>query len=156
MKYNIVFFDADQTLWTNIHNKYISSVVGELELVDKYNIRRVDGEIFTLHPETRVVFDQLKTAGTIIGIVSDNVPVMVIDALKLFELWSMINIDAVNIKLWDGYCPKHLMIEEILLKDMYINIARKNICWCDDKDYSKEAKQIGVNFCICQEKLEIK
>lgn len=71
---------------------------------------------------------------------------MVISALKLFDIYKFINIDAINLKLWKGYCPKHQMVKEILSKIKFKNISTKNVYWFDDKDYSGEAESICVNF----------
>lgn len=143
----IFLFDCDQTIWTSGGNDYISSVDSPLALVSKNSLIRVkDGKVFTLKQGVHEMFNKIYKSGGIVGIVSDNKKDMVVDALKLFDIYKFINIDAINIKLWKGYCPKHQMVEEILSKIEFENISIKNVYWFDDKDYSEEAEMVKVNY----------
>lgn len=140
-------FDSDQTIWTSDNHDYISSVVSPLILMSENSIARiVDGNVFFLKPEIREAFKLIKKSGSTTGIVSDNRKDMVINALKLFDIYKFLNLNAINVRLWKGYCPKHKMILEILDKPEFKNILSNNIYWFDDKNYSEEAAQIGVNF----------
>lgn len=143
----ILFFDCDQTIWTSSNNDYISSIVSPLVPVSKDVIlRTADGNIFNLKPEIRKIFKNIRSKGNIIGIVSDNKKDMVINALKLFDVYKLIKKEAVYIKLWKGHCPKEEMIKKITSKPEFEGIIPSNVYWFDDKDYSEEAGLIGVNF----------
>lgn len=147
MSKRIILFDCDETLWNSLDRDYISSCKSVLIKAKKHTIVRLaDGKRFTLKRETIQLFQSLAVKGFTIGIVSDNKPAMVRAALKLSGLLKYINKKAINIKLWDGYCPKHLMIQEILDKPEFHSIDLKLVYWVDDKDYAAEAKKIGVNF----------
>jgi len=144
---NLLLFDCDQTIWTSGNHDFIGSVVSPLVPVSKNSILRVkDGSIFTLKEGVPEVFDYLKKTGNIVGIISDNRKGMVTDALKLFNMYKFVNLSAVSVKLWKGYCPKHTMIQMILEKNQFKSIPLKNVYWFDDKDYSQEAGLIKVNY----------
>ena len=144
----IFLFDCDQTIWTSSNdNDYLGSVFSPLVLTSENSITRaVDGKVFSLKPQIRKFFGSIYTSGNIAGVISDNRKDMVINALRLFGIYKFINPDAVNIKLWKGYCPKHKMVLEILRKPEFKSIPLSNTCWLDDKDYSEEANSIGVSF----------
>ena len=91
-------------------------------------------------------FKYVQGTGNVIGIVSDNRKNMVISALRLFGLRKFVNLHAFNVKLWEGYCPKHKMVADILQKAEFKEIGPESVYWFDDKEYSKEALSIGVNF----------
>ena len=143
----IIFFDCDETLWTSPTRDYISSINSDFELIGKNQVlRKKDGLVFTLRPGIRRLFAKLKSEEITIGIVSDNRRRPVINILELFGLVTSINFKAVYIKLWKGYCPKHKMIQKVLKRSIFKNISRRDVLWVDDKDYTREAKKIGVNF----------
>ena len=142
----IVFFDCDETLWTSADKDYISSINSSLKKIDeKTLIREKDGKEFVLNKSVRKALEELKNKNILIGIVSDNEKQMVLKALKIFEIYEYFDEDLINIKLWEGYCSKDEMILESLSK-LSKKILSKNIYWFDDKDYSKEGKEIGINF----------
>jgi len=90
------------------------------------------------------IFKLINKKGHKIGIISDNNKPMVIKALKLFGLWPYLTKKAINIRLWKGYCPKEIMVTEVINK---LEITDNNIVyWFDDKDYQEAAKSINVNF----------
>lgn len=145
----LILFDCDETLWTSTDRDYISSVRSPLKKLAANKVVRVkDKKVFTLKKGVlSTLVDLHKDNNQIaLGIVSDNDPEEVISALKLFNVWSYINEKALNVKLWNGYCPKHEMILEIINKKEFSHLSHKNIYLIDDKDYSKEAAQIGINF----------
>lgn len=143
----IVFFDCDETIWTSPTKDYISSVVSDLKPISKNKLTRVsDRLVFTLKPGTRKLFAELSKREVVIGIISDNRRKPVVKALSLFKLLPFINKMAISIKLWRGYCPKHKMLISVLKKPDFKNISGNEVLWVDDKDYSSEAAEIGVNF----------
>lgn len=144
MTNKLFLFDADETLWNSEGKDYISSKSSALQMVDSLTLTRtVDQKYFRLMREVPGIFRVIKNKGYTIGIVSDNKKFMVVSALKLFGLWTFVDPKAVNIKLWKGYCPKHLMVQQILEKTQTLP---KNCYWIDDKDYSSEARTIKVKF----------
>lgn len=143
----IVFFDCDQTIWTSPDKDYISSVNSSLKkLNENILVREEDGKRFALNKSILRTLEYLKMKKIMIGIVSDNEKAMVLKALKLFGISRYFNKKIVNIKLWDGYCPKDKMIIESLSKSPYRNNPLSSVYWLDDKDYSREAKDAGINF----------
>lgn len=154
---NLLLFDCDQTIWTSGNQDYISSVVSPLVSMSKNSIVRAkDGNVFTLKTDISEVFKYLQKGGNIVGIVSDNKKDMVISALKLFDIYKYVNPEAIKVKIWKGYCPKHKMIEEILARDDFKSFPHKNIYWFDDKEYSREAGLIGINFIRVNEHTDLK
>jgi predicted phosphatase len=145
MTKKLFIFDADETLWHSDGKDYISSQVSKLDKFDRLTIvRLVDGQKFYLDKDATSLFKKISAKGYYIGVVSDNKKPMVVKALKLFGLWLYVNKKAVNVKLWQGYCPKHLMINEIIDKMKIDN--KKSVYWFDDKNYVNEAAIVGVNF----------
>lgn len=148
---SLYLFDCDETLWESEGQDYIGSVPSEFLTQDGNAITRTaDGKVFSLKTGTREAFVYLKKTDVdgerVIGIVSDNPPEPVMEALKLFGLWDVINAHAFNVRLWEGPCPKHEMVAEILAKGEFGDISTRNVFWFDDKDYSREAGLIQVNF----------
>lgn len=148
MKQKLFLFDCDETLWRSVDADYISSKDSKFEKESTGTIIRiVDKKRFSLKKGVFNVFKLLENKkDCVVGIVSDNKKSMVIEALKLFDLWNSVNPKTVNIQIWDGYCPKQKMVCAILKKGAVSGICRNNIYWIDDKDYTKEACSIGVNF----------
>ncbi len=144
MSNKIHFFDCDETIWTSNTKDYISRVPSSLSKIDEDTIlREEDDLVFTLKPWIRNLRISLKKQDISIGIVSDNLKEPVLKALELFELQDYIDSRYINIKLWDGYCPKHLMIQELISKYEH---TYSEVFWRDDKDYSEEAKIISAKF----------
>lgn len=149
MTKKLVLFDCDETLWTSMDKDHISSAKSALKKLNSSTIVRLkDNKVFTLKKGVVKAFAHLSKNNNqiVLGIVSDNEPEEVISALRLFNLWKFINKEAFNVRLWKGYCPKHEMIVEILNKNHFKNLLPGDTYFIDDKDYSKEAKDIGVNF----------
>lgn len=148
MNNKLYLFDCDGTLWNSHDSDYIGSVPSGFEkITDDIILRLKDGKKFYLNHGVLDLFKTInKNSKNLIGIVSDNPPESVIEALKALGLYDYINSKAINIKLWQGYCPKHKMILEILNKPEFHNISKKNVFWFDDKNYSSEANEIGVKF----------
>lgn len=143
----IFLFDCDETIWTSLDADYISHVSSSLTKISKVVLyRKKDGKLFNLKPEIPELFKAIRQKNHAIGIVSDNKKDMVISALILFDICKLVDTEAINIKLWDGHCPKELMVSEILNKPKFAKIPKNNVYWFDDKDYSEEAKKIEVNF----------
>ena len=143
----VFLFDCDQTIWFSKNNDFISSVASPLNLTSKLKIIRVkDGNAFSLKPGVAKAFRFVKSQGGIIGIVSDNEKSVVINALRLFDIYRYLDANAVDVKSWKGYCPKHKMIMEIMAKPEFADVPPGGFYWFDDKDYSREAKLVGVNF----------
>lgn len=143
----IFLFDCDQTIWISGNNDFISSVFSPLVLMASNSIFRVrDGNIFILKPNIGEIFRLIQNSGNVIGIVSDNRKDVVINALKLFDIYKFIDQNAINIRLWKGYCPKQEMVTQVLKKSEFKVIDTASVYWFDDKDYSEEARSIGVNF----------
>lgn len=152
----IIFFDCDETLWTSSDKDYISSHKSSLTKVNKNTlIREIDGKLFILKNDIFEALDYLKANKVLIGIVSDNERRVVIKALKLFKIYTYFDEKIINIKLWDGYCPKEKMILEVISKSVYKNVSMGDIYWFDDKDYSKEAERSGINFIKVQRRMNI-
>jgi magnesium-dependent phosphatase-1 len=142
----LVLFDCDETLWTSPNQDYISRVTSPLALRGLAIIRVADDQMFTLRPGIKQLLRKLHTGGWVIGIVSDNQPNMVLEALTLLGLSPYIEPQAVHIKLWDGPCPKQLMVKEILDRPSFAHLIASDVWWIDDKDYVAAALDIGVNF----------
>lgn len=146
MTNKLFLFDADETLWHSDNHDYISSIDSKLlKINSNIIIRKNDGNKFYLKTDILLLlFKSICESGHKIGIVSDNKKSTVVNALKMFGWWPYIYRKAVNIRLWQGPCPKEVMILEIINK---INFKKtNNVYWFDDKDYKSVAKTIGVNF----------
>ena len=142
MNKKLFLFDADETLWHTKNKDYISSKTSKLKFVDpRLILRQIDGQKIYLGKNIVEVFKLLSDTGHLAGIVSDNQKSMVVEALKLFKLWPYIDINSVNVRLWRGYCPKHVMVEEIMKKT---HISMNDVYWFDDKDYKKKRIQSGL------------
>lgn len=140
-------FDCDQTLWLSKDHDYISSIESDLVAVGVNKIQRsMDMKIFKLRKDVRECLDLLKSENAYIGIVSDNLPNPVVNTLQLLNIWQYITIEAFNVRLWNGYCPKEVMVTEIMTKKKFNGILPEDVFWIDDKDYNKQAKQVDVNF----------
>ncbi len=145
----LFLFDCDETLWTSPKKDYISRVPSPFKKVGSSEIlREADQYAFRLQPSVQETFAYLAGRNdTAVGIVSDNLFEPVQQALMFFDLWSFIDSNAVNVRLWQGYCPKHEMILEILNRPVFLpTVLLQDTYWFDDKDYQKEADGIGVHF----------
>jgi magnesium-dependent phosphatase-1 len=144
----IIFFDCDQTIWFSKDADYISSLDSDLMAKSTSCIQRItDKKTFCLDKKIHQFIKLLsKQHEIVIGIISDNQPQITIEALKLFKIWSLVNKEAIAIKLWKGYCPKIEIIQQILKKDLFKDILIKDVYFFDDKDYAMEAEKIGINF----------
>lgn len=145
----LVVFDADGVLWQTKPGDYLSKVKSEFKLVEPgVVIREKDGAIFQLRKEIPKILTSLHTNSILCGLASDNKASDVITTCKLLDIWKFFKKSCVVIRLYKGYCPKHEMILEILGKLVKEGIKLKtaNVLWLDDRDYTKEAKEIGVNF----------
>lgn len=143
----IILFDGDNTLWFAENNDYVSSVKSELKLVGDKLVERVeDHKLFVLRNHVREVVELLAENNIVIGVVSDNLINPVKRLLELYGVWQSVDKAAVNVRLWKGYCPKHLMVQEIMSKKEFIKVRPDEIVWIDDKDYAKKASLIGVCF----------
>jgi len=155
MKYKMIFFDCDGTLWESVDGDYISSVVSGLRRLGENTIARLsDGKVFYLKKNVRKLMESLFNEGACIGIVSDNISGPVMEAIFLFGLEKYIDQEAINVRLWKGHCRKDQMILEILAKKKFQSVPREKIVLVDDKDYEQELKKIGVGY-INSEKLFI-
>lgn len=147
MNNKLLLFDCDETLWNSQDKDYVSSVNSHFEKITFGIVeRKKDGKKFVLRPGVKKAFDLISKKGFVIGIVSDNKKPPVVEVMKLFNVWSYINHEAINIKLWNGYCPKHKMILDVLSGLDFYKAYRDRVYWFDDKDYTSDAKEIGVNF----------
>ncbi len=150
MSKRIIFFDTDQTLWESEGQDYISRVNSNIVRIDSNTIQREkDQKLFKLKNGVREAFKYLNKhkKNIVIGVISDNRPEPVILALKFFGLWSYISKQAVLIKLWNGYCPKTEMVEEVLRKNsQFKRYNPQDIFLIDDKDYTRDLKDLGMNF----------
>jgi magnesium-dependent phosphatase-1 len=149
----VYFFDCDETLWHTETKDYVSSVDSTFTKTGELTVRRdADELLFRLNPEVPAIFNKIEIGGNKIGILSDNKPEPVRELLKLFGLWEFVSPELFAVKLWDGYCPKHEMLQEALQ-----NLTEKPeaVSWYDDKDYSQEAAQIAVDFVRVDVKLEV-
>lgn len=145
----LIFFDCDETLWTSEGKDYISSVDSTLEKDGKLTIFRVtDKKRFILRPDVKDTFTILLNSlvHVHLGIISDNKPGPVLQALTLFGLYSFLHPQAINVRLWTGPCPKEIMIEEILAQAVFKDIKRSEVYLVDDKDYSGAMSNQGMNF----------
>lgn len=143
----IFLFDCDETIWTSTGADYISHVSSPFVKISKFVLLRTqDEKIFNLKPEIPELFSDIRQKNYTIGIVSDNRKDIVMNALTLFDICKLVDMDAINVRLWDGHCPKEIMVSEILNNNKFAKIAKNNVYWFDDKDYSEEAGKIGVNF----------
>lgn len=146
----LVLFDCDETLWHSENKDYISSLPGPFSLQGPNTlVRNDDQKVFQLGPRVREAF-RILYAQCSIGIVSDNKPQSVLEALRLFGLTEFINKQAQNIRLWDGYCPKDEMVKEILARELFTHLEPRDVYWFDDKDYSAVAGVLSVNFCLVE------
>lgn len=148
MNKKLFLFDCDETLWSSTDVDYISSISSGLVKQSDHVIKRAkDSKLFSLKKGTTESFKYLNEANNAyIGIVSDNKSLYVKKALELFNLWSFVTPEAFCVKLFKGYCPKHQLVMKILNKAKFKEINKNDIYWLDDRDYSKEAKSIEVNF----------
>lgn len=148
MNKKILFFDCDETLWSSQGKDYISSVQSKIKKIDNNTVLRVqDGKVFSLKNGILDILIYLKKQGNVIvGVVSDNEEKQTLLALKMFGILKYIEKEAINIRLWPGYCPKHKMIQEVLQKPQFKNIRLKYMYWFDDQNYEKEAESIGIHY----------
>jgi predicted phosphatase len=144
----LILFDCDETLWSSANANYIGSIISPLHVLEPGVIERVKDEAkFILKVGVAETFGLLARHSEIaVGIVSDNPRKPVVDALQLLGLWSVIDQRAVNVKLWQGYCPKQLIVQEIMMQPAFAHIPPNHIYMLDDKDYSKEMEEIGITF----------
>lgn len=143
----LFLFDCDQALWVwEGESDWLSRVDSELDMQGPDSLRRrVDGKVLSLRKGARQALNVATMRGWV-GIVSDNKPGPVKSALELLGLWSVVEPEAVNVRLWKGDCPKQVMVEEILSKNKLIGVPRDGVYWFDDQDYAQQAEKIGVNF----------
>ena len=141
-------FDCDETLWVSKTHDYLSSIESDLVVSGRVITRTADGAKFILRKGIPEAFEYLSAAGNTIGIASDNQLQMVGRALELFGLNRFVPSAAINVQLWDGHCPKHLMIEEILQRPAFKATKRSDVFWFDDKNYTKKSVEIGVHFVL--------
>lgn len=142
----LYLFDCDQTLWLTKKSEYVSRVASDFCLEQGILVRKTDGTTFCPKKGIEKIFKSINVDGGSVGIVSDNQPNVVVSVLKLLGWWKYVDKEAFNVRLWVGPCPKEIMVQEILSKHKFHKLNKKNIYWLDDKDYSKAAKAIGVNF----------
>jgi len=152
----LILFDCDETLWHSPTKDYISSQISPLTLVGQGGVQRqTDGLMFSLRPGVRQALRYALASGYVVGVVSDNLPAPVLVALRLFGLKKFIADEAINIRLWEGYCPKEQMVSEILQRPRFIGLKPGSVLWLDDKDYSAQAKAIGVGFIKVDHKINL-
>lgn len=145
----LILFDCDETLWTSAGHDYISHVPSAFRCIAPGTLKRLaDGKEFVLKRGVEEAFAELRVHAVqlMVGVVSDNHPGPVREALQLFGLWGTVKGDAFNVHLWKGYCPKHEMVLEILQKPAFIGMKLEDVYLVDDRDYSSEAKEIGIHF----------
>ncbi|MEK7154672.1 MAG: HAD-IIIC family phosphatase [Patescibacteria group bacterium] len=142
----LFLFDCDQTLWKTTKSEYLSRIASKFYVKRGVLIRKSDGVVFYPLKEVKKIFTSINAHGGTVGIVSDNKPEVVISVLKLLDWWKFIDKEAFNVRFWVGPCPKEIMVLEILSKPKFSKLNKKNVYWFDDGDYSKVAKNIGVNF----------
>lgn len=144
----LVLFDADETLWTSEGRDWVGSVSSTFSPeADNQTIRRdSDRKAFNLRRGTREALAYLAERNIAIGLVSDNTPEAVEGALNAFGIADSFEPSAVSVRRWKGYCPKDVMIGEILALPQYAGIRRDNVYFLDDKDYALAAEGIGVQF----------
>lgn len=149
MTKKLLLFDCDGTLWFSDDGDFISSQDSKFEVVDENTIKRLaDGKKFLLKNGVWKVWSALRENRQwfCIGIVSDNQPGPVREALRLFDLSTLVDEKAINVRLWDGYCPKGKMIREIMERKEFKNFLPGDIFLIDDKDYSREMARLGISF----------
>ena len=150
MKPQLALFDCDETLWHSAGRDYISSLPSILKRADGPAVERsADGQIFSLRSGVVETFRELHDSGVGIGIVSDNLVAPVIKALELFGLYRYVKSQAFNVRLWDGYCNKPQMVEEIIART---RVEPSSVYVFDDKNYRHGMDQIGVHFVQVPEK----
>lgn len=148
----IVFFDADKTLWRVLPQRPGDDWVSKLKspkfkLEDnKTVVRKQDGTKFILKDGVKECLAKLSLEGIGVGIVSDNRPEDVAKVAGLFGIWDYFDPTLVNIKLWDGPCPKDQMVTEVI--DGFGKDKPSNILLVDDKDYSKAMRKLGYSFLL--------
>jgi HAD superfamily phosphatase (TIGR01681 family) len=138
----VIFFDCDQTIWFSKDADFISSLDASLVVKSTECIQRLkDKKTFCINKKIYQFIKSLsKQQEIVIGIISDNKPHITIEALKLFEIWPLVNKEAIDIKLWKGYCPKIEIIQQILKKNCFKDISNKEVYFFDDKDYAGSQK----------------
>lgn len=144
----LVIFDGDNTLWSTAPHDYVSQIESDFCIRNGVVVRLADQAEYRLRTGVIETLKMLKNEGIKVGIASDNRHEVVLKVLQLFNIWQYLDPEAVEIRLFDGYCPKDIMIEEILARSGLTEIKRADVCWIDDKDYSTEAKKIGIKFCM--------
>ena len=142
----LFLFDCDQTLWLTNKSEYVSRVASDFYLKQGILIRKADGVAFNPKKGIEKIFKSINANGGSVGVVSDNLPEVVVSILKLLGWWKYIDNEAFNVRLWVGPCPKEILVQEIISKSKFRNLNKKDVYWFDDRDYSKVVKKIGVNF----------
>ncbi|HLE49410.1 MAG TPA: HAD family hydrolase [Patescibacteria group bacterium] len=147
---NIVFFDADKTLWqvitTDGSDDWSSKVKNATFLLDDGNTvtRKENGTKFVLKDEVKECLEKLSKEGIGIGLISDNEPEDVKKITDLFGISEFFDSKLINVSLWEGPCPKEVMITEVVEKIGSENFSR--VLLVDDKDYSEAMKNSGYSF----------
>lgn len=140
----VVIFDADNTLWRTEGGDYVSRVDSEFISLDSSTVLRVeDDSKYYLNEGIYEFLAYNFNSSMRIGLVSDNHWKDVEEVCKLFGIWRYFDKDLMRVELYDGYCPKAKLIGEMLgLEEISIIKA----VWLDDRDYSLEAKEEGIEF----------
>ncbi len=153
---SIAFFDADKTLWKVIpehEGDDWASKGAEKGLTRTFTlikpdvvVRTEDNTQFILKEEVKETLLKLSREGIGIGLISDNLHIDVLAICELFNIWDYFNAELVNVKLWDGPCPKDQMITEVFGNNATVNPAK--VVLVDDRNYSEEMTKLGYSFIL--------
>ena len=104
LKYRLVAFDGDETLWTlpsglNLSDRFDNDAVGRPDFTFKKIsapdeapvVRRDDGALFALRPETFSVVETLRSWGVLIGVISYNHANNIESILEAFGLRPLVD-----------------------------------------------------------------
>ena len=116
----VVFFDADKTLWQVVTKDGSDDWASKIQNAtfvkeDENNVVRVEnGTKFVLKEGVKECLQKISREGIGLGVVSDNLPEDVIKLADLFGILDFIDSKLVNVSLWEGPCPKEVMIKEVV------------------------------------------
>ena len=99
-------------------------------------------------PDVRELLRSLTDGGVLLGLVSDNKPDPIFNALRLWEIDHFFDEDLMCVELYDGYCPKVDIITKAIsgLGEGKLPTSKERVLLIDDHDYSKEAQVAGIVF----------
>ena len=144
MNYQVMIFDADNTLWQTAKGEYVSRVKSEFVLGKIDMVKRVkDGAEFSLNSGIKKFLKDFTRGGGKVGLMSDNHFKDVKLVCEFFDIWKYFDLRLVSIRLYKGYCPKAEIVNKLLRKNQ---VSERFALWLDDKDYSIEAEEFNLKF----------